>query len=595
MISLTVPRSTTPPNPILATTPRATFAKPQLGPTETRILALSTPSPLSIRLAADAPDYNRLPELIEIIQFGALLRVDDPPPGSSMPTRRHVSNHNSTTLYAVEVRALLKAEIEAGTTFNIGPTLPREWRTGNAGTWVCPLGAVPKSSSTPSKPCVRMIFDASHGGRLSLNDRITTSTAPLGASPYLSAQAIASTLLAAGKDALYSLTDVKSAFNNISLHPSQFRFSVISFDGDYHIQTRLGFGYTSAPDLFETVIGAFDHIQKLKKRLILRIVDDILNVDGPSSAKTNTDSLRADMDLYGIPRASNKDVNQQTSVKFDGLLWDAPSLTVAVPPARLASIQESITAASLAHPSLHLIEQVTGKLMSIVCVFPEGKSHLQFLYRAITVSTIKFGHKSSPNAIISAGARKELHWWKLRLTNPSPRPMSALAADNLPLADSLDIYTDASGTGLGVYIPLWGYWTFMSIPAKFQIAPHKHTDDPSSSGSTLIEVAAILLAVTTFQSLCACSNIHVHCDNSGAVAIFQRHHSSSPRIGAMLTAAVDIATSRNINIRTSWIPGSTNTIADPISRSNWPAFRALAPHAHHLPSPAPSSPFDVIS
>ena len=531
-----------------------------------------------------------------------------------MPTRRHVSNHNSTTLYAVEIRALLKAEIEAGTTFNIGPFLPREWRTGNSGTWVSPLGAVPKSSSTPSKPCVRMIIDASHGGRLSLNDRITTSTAPLGASPYLSAQTIASTLLAAGKDALYSLTDVKSAFNNISLHPSQFRFSVIFFDGDYHIQTRLGFGYTrfhlppthvakrprsnfstSAPDIFETVIGAFDHIQKLKKRLILRIVDDILNVDGPSSAKTNADSLRADMDLYGIPRASNKDVNQQQSVKFDGLLWDAPSLTVAVPPARLASIQESIVAASLAHPSLHLIEQVTGKLMSIVCVFPEGKSHLQFLYRAITVSTIKFGHKSSPNAIMSAGARKELHWWKLRLTNPSPRPMSALAADNLPLAGSLDIYTDASGTGLGVYIPLWGYWTFMSIPTKFQIAPHKHTDDPSSSGSTLIEVAAILLAVTTFQSLCACSNIHIHCDNSGAVAIFQRHHSSSPRIGAMLTAAVDIATNRNIHIRTSWIPGSTNTFADPISRSNWPAFRALAPLAQRLPSLAPSSPFDVIS
>jgi hypothetical protein len=225
-------------------TPRATFAKPQLGPTETRISALATPSPLLIRLAADAPDYNRLQELIEIIQFGAFLRVNVPPPGSSLPTRRHVSNHNSATLYAAEIRALLKAEIEAGTTFNIGPSLPREWRSGNSGTWVCPLGAVPKSSSTPSKPCVRMIFDASHGGQLSLNDRITTSTAPLGASPYLSAQAIASTLLAAGKDALYSLTDVKSAFNNISLHPSQLRFSVVFFDGDYHVQTRLGFGYT---------------------------------------------------------------------------------------------------------------------------------------------------------------------------------------------------------------------------------------------------------------------------------------------------------------------------------------------------------------
>jgi hypothetical protein len=110
----------------LAITPRATFAKPQLGPTETRILALATPSPLLIRLALDTPDYNRLPELIEIIQFGALLRVDDPAPGSNMPTRRHVPNHNSTTLYAAEIRALLKAEIEAGTTFNIGPSLPRE-------------------------------------------------------------------------------------------------------------------------------------------------------------------------------------------------------------------------------------------------------------------------------------------------------------------------------------------------------------------------------------------------------------------------------------------------------------------------------------
>jgi hypothetical protein len=142
--------------------------------------------------------------------------------------------------------------------------------------------------------------------------------------------------------------------------------------------------------------------------------------------------------------------------------------------------------------------------------------------------------------------------------------MSALAADNLPLAGSIDIFTVASGTGLGVWFPDSNARTFLRIPTKFQIAPSRHSDDPASSGSTLIEVAAILLAIITFQSPCADSNVHIHCDNSGAVAAFQRHHSSSPRIGALLTAAVDICSSRRISLRVSWIPGVSNTIADPI-------------------------------
>ena len=108
---------------------------------------------------------------------------------------------------------------------------------------------------------------------------------------------------------------------------------------------------------------------------------------------------------YGLPRAVAKDVNQQSSIKFNGLLWDAPSLSVSIPPTRLLSIQACISAASLARPSLFTIEQVTGKLMSIVCVIIDGKAHLQHLYRAINLTTIKFGHRSSPMAILSRGVR----------------------------------------------------------------------------------------------------------------------------------------------------------------------------------------------
>ena len=506
-----------------------------------------------------------------------------------------MSNHNSAVTYASEIRAQLNAEIAAGTTFNIGTTLPREWRMSGSGAWASPMGAVPKSSSTPDNVSVRMIIDASHGGSISLNERITTSTAPpCGESPFLSAQSIAATLLAAGPSAVYSLTDVKSAFNNVGLHPSQYRFSIIFFDGCWHVQTRLGFGFSSAPDIFDCVMGAFDHIQRAKHLPFLRIVDDILNVDDPASAKANTDAMRADMAKYGLPQATSKDVNQQSSIKFSGLLWDAPSLSVSVPPTRLLSIRTSIASALLPHPSLVEVEQVTGKLMSIVCVIPQGKVHLQHLYRTITVTSLKLGHNSNAKAIISKGAREELRWWASRLTNPLPRPMAALALDGYPLADSIDIYTDASGRGLGVWIPSTGAWTFSVIPECFQISPSRHSDDPSSSGSTLIEVAAILLAVITFQDLFAGANVHVFCDNSGAVSVFQRHHSASPRIGAMLTAAVDVSSARLSNLRFSWIPGASNLIADPISRFNWHLFNSRAPNANRSPTPNPLCPFHVL-
>ena len=59
----------------------------------------------------------------------------------------------------------------------------------------------------------------------------------------------------------------------------------------------------------------------------------------------------------------------------------------------------------------------------------------------------------------------------------------------------------------------------------------------------------------------------------------------------MLTFAVDLRTARNIALRVSWIDGASNIVADPISRANFSAFRAAAPHANALATICGVSPF----
>ena len=93
----------------------------------------------------------------------------------------------------------------------------------------------------------------------------------------------------------------------------------------------------------------------------------------------------------------------------------------------------------------------------------------------------------------------------------------------------------------------------MHVPERFAVNPAAHTDSVISVGSTLIEVAAVVLALMTFQDLWADHNVVINSDNSGAVGVFTRRHSSNEMTGAMLTFAVDLCAARNITLRLTWI------------------------------------------
>jgi len=342
---------------------------------------------------------------------------------------------------------------------------------------------------------------------------------------------------------------------------------------------------------------AVDHVARTKHSLrILRIVDDVFNIDDPAVAARNAGILRGLLAKYGLPVAAEKNIDQQSSAKFNGLIWCAPSQTVAIPPAKIVDIRACITSALASDPpTLECIESITGKLQAVTCVVPDGKAHLQFLYRMMAVSKLK--PRSRGRAVLFVATRHtraELSWWLTRLLRVVSRPMAALAAVLLPNPDAIEVFTDASGLGLGVFVPSSDLWTFLRIPDRFAVNPAVHTDSVTSVGSTLIEVAAVVLALMTFQEAWSGRHVHVNSDNSGAVGVFTRRHSSNENTGAMLTFAVDLCTTRNIGLRLSWIPGSSNVAADPISRSNFAAFRAIVPSAAALPTPCSGSPFDAI-
>ena len=134
----------------------------------------------------------------------------------------------------------------------------------------------------------------------------------------------------------------------------------------------------------------------------------------------------------------------------------------------------------------------------------------------------------------------------------------------------------------------------MEVSDRFAVNPTSHVDAVVAVGSTLIEVAAIVLAIMTFQLVWQNQSVHIHSDNSGAVGVFTRRHSSSALIGSMLTFATDLCSAQNISIHVSWIPGVTNVFADPISRANFAAFRLAAPGEAISPTPCVGSSFATI-
>ena len=170
-----------------------------------------------------------------------------------------------------------------------------------------------------------------------------------------------------GQGCFMSKLDIKAAFRNIPVHPSDWELLGMKWEGLYFFDMVLPFGLRSAPFLFDQFSSALEWIiqHKLNIPQVIHILDDFFLAAPPPHANCMTAlckvlHLFTDLD---IPVAPYKTFPASTSLEFMGILLDSQSMETRLPLDKLSRLRTSLHQWSLKNSATLLdLQSLKGTL-----------------------------------------------------------------------------------------------------------------------------------------------------------------------------------------------------------------------------------------
>ena len=183
----------------------------------------------------------------------------------------------------------------------------------------CPLGIVPKK--VPSE--FRLIQHLSYPCGSSVNDFIPERTSSVRCASISDAITVIKQL---GAGCFMAMTDIKSAFRIIPIHPSDFPLLGMKWDNQFYYDVCLPMGLSSSCAIFEAFSSSLEWISvhRFGTSGVLHILDHFLFI-----AKTET-KCRSDLSNFlrlcgylGVPIAEEKTVGPSQVIQFAGITLDS--------------------------------------------------------------------------------------------------------------------------------------------------------------------------------------------------------------------------------------------------------------------------------
>ena len=508
------------------------------------------------------------------------------------------------------------------------------------GAVVFPVSEVAKSSGG-----YRTIYNLSAGGpHRSINGFVPRSAR---LTDYPSFRRVAASLIAIGLSKVHmALFDCEQAYRQLSLHPSNWKFSIIAWRDSngkrcYYIDTALVFGGAANCQIFNLVGDAITFILEslcfdlppgstvipgsVIRQLLLRYLDDFL-ILGDSEVATNAllDAMLCVMQALNFPVKSSKTLRASTRRKFLGYLWIPRWDTVTIDPARWHDLEATLrrtfdwTMAGTVNAAN--IQKIAGLLVWVGRVIPGSTTFIRGLHRVLQV----LGATSLPAAqarsmviydhFLISEILHDITWWVdlcvhfnhsgcvprgLRISEIlSPRVFS-------PSDCSLVVNTDASEFGISGWENGSGNspgtrWLYSPLPPGITLSWSRDrrpglSPDAVSVSSGYCEAAAVLATLLTLLPIFAAENIvrppgvgvWVWSDSSVVVDVWN-FKSPSATMLPYLRSFSHLEALYNIRLHIHHVEGILNSTADSISRTQWGCFRFLQPSATPQPLPLPS-------
>ena len=434
---------------------------------------------------------------------------------------------------------------------------------------VSPLGAFKKRDSEK----IRLIHDLSFPAQGSVNSLIDPSEFSLKYASIDDAVAFCNNLQ--NSPPFMSKLDLQDAFKFVAIHPDDWHLMGFSWpDGggstNYYFSKVLSFGLRSAPALFDVFASALLQFmfRNGAPHSIVRYVDDFLLV--APDAKTCQEGLSVMLgtcELAGFQVQPSKVTAPSNQVKFLGITIDTIDRTLSIDKDRLQEVIHLVSELlSLRSVTKRRLLSVIGKLAFASRVVRTGRAFLGRLIEA--TKTVKYLHYSVK---LTRAVKADLEWWRDCVGSHNgvamiPPPWS----DHL----ALDVYTDASGLGMGCFMfPEW-----FSAPYVSSLAP------ALEFSINWRELYAAVTALATWGPRMAARNVYFHIDNQSVVAALNKHYSPAPHLMSLVRLWCLLLVQYDINVRPIYIPTDENVDADDLSRLQVTSFRDRHPAAQQTPT-----------
>jgi len=430
------------------------------------------------------------------------------------------------------------------------------------GIHISPFGVIPKRHK-PGK--WRLILDLSSPEGKSVNDGIHKDTCSLS---YTSVDEVVECILMVGKGALLAKMDVMQAYRNVPVHPQDRFLLGMRWQDTVFVDNTLPFGLRSAPLIFSAIADMLQWIMHSKGvEWLFHYIDDFITVGRPRSqqCRDNVGIMRSVCKETGTPQEEAKFEGPATVIEFLGIELDTEALEIRLSQTKLQTLVD-------------LLSQWRGKkvvrkrdLLSIIGSLSHAckvvKPGRAFLRRLINLSMV--AHHLDHHIRLNREARSDIEWWYTFAHRWNGVAMFS-PSFSMSKVDAV-LTSDASGS--------WGCGAY-SGSQWFQL---QWVQDIKEAHITLKELVPIVIAAALWGPLWAHQHILAQCDNAAVVAIINHNDSKIPEAMHLIRCRAFLAAKYQFSLKAVHISGSSNNLADALSRNNHNYFLLHYPQANPLP------------
>jgi hypothetical protein len=235
--------------------------------------------------------------------------------------------------------------------------------------------------AVPQKDKVRPVLNLSHPKGLSFNDALSHFHLP---KPIMtSAHKFSLALFPAGRNAIFSKFDMKSAYKNIPQHPSLWRAQGFSWLGKYFCDVSTVFGSTAAPYQFDffasTIQSLASFLCSMQPDYLFRQLDDLIALSPTYSSWSQNFTViytslcnRLNIKIAADCPNKQKAFTNSTEGLVLGIWFDSKSMTWALPEEKFSQYVIAIDSV-LSAPSVSLrsLQAVLGHIndLAIFSIF----------------------------------------------------------------------------------------------------------------------------------------------------------------------------------------------------------------------------------